>query len=198
VHSKAGHGWFVGPSTDADNDSVSLHGTPGIKVSFSEMARSKGLTPSAVVLSCEVVPADYEQAARLGVAPGSMLVGLHRLRLLDGIPVAVDRNVVPQAVLPDPLSIDFSRESLFAQLREHGMNPHHADCEVQATAAADNEAKLLGVDVGFPLLSVREVVYDNSGRRIEIGHLMYRSDRYRFRALVLATPTTEIVREQPR
>ena len=64
-------------------------------------------------------------------------------------------------------------------------------------AAADNEAQLLGVDVGFPLLSVREVLYDSTGRRIEIGHIVYRSDRYRFQALVLATPTTELVKEQP-
>jgi GntR family transcriptional regulator len=184
VHSRAGDGWFVGRSAEVEQKNLSLQGTPGVKVSFSEMARSKGLTPSAVVLSCDVVPADYEEASSLSVAPGSLLVVLRRLRLLDGLPIAVDQNVVPHALLPDPGSVDFSRESLFAQLRVNGANPHHADCEVQATAATEDDARLLDIEIGLPLLSVQEVLYDDTGRRIEIGHIKYRGDRYRFRTVV--------------
>lgn len=180
VNSKAGLGWFAGPGEESDV----LHATPGVKVSFSEMARSKGLNPDAVVLSHEVTRADYEQAAHLMIAPGSLLLSLRRLRLLNGIPVAVDENRVPYELVPNSESVDFSHESLFAEMRRFGTYPDHCDYEVEATAANEDDAQLLGTVVGFPLLVTREVLYDKAHRPIAVGSIRYRGDRYRFRAVL--------------
>lgn len=155
-------------------------------VSFTEMARSRGLTPDSVVISSSVRQADLDEANRLGVAPGAPLLSLRRIRRLDGLPVAVDHSRVPAALIPNYDSVDFAHGSLFEELRRNGVNPARADYEVQAEAAAADEARWLEVDPGFPLLSARELMLDDLGRRIELGHIRYRGDRYRFRALLRA------------
>jgi GntR family transcriptional regulator len=182
VHPQAGRGWFVGPP--AAERPVSEE--PGVLQSFTEMARSRGLQPGAVVLHCVRRPADLEEAEELGVAPGADLLSLRRLRQLDGIPVAVDHSLVPAHLLPDVAGDDFRDASLYAVLQRRGVRPHRADYEVQAIAADADHARLLGVDVGAPLLSARQICLDVAGRRIERGHITYRGDRYRFRAVLQA------------
>jgi GntR family transcriptional regulator len=57
---------------------------------------------------------------------------------------------------------------------------------VQAVAADEDHARLLGVEAGAPLLSARQLCVDVTGRRVERGHITYRGDRYRFRAVLQA------------
>ena len=152
--------------------------------SFTEMARSRGLTAGAVVLHCVRRPAELDEADDLGIAPGAPVLSLRRLRLLDGIAVAVDHSLVPSALLPDVGADDFRDASLYSALRRHGVSPQRADYEVQAIAADAEGARLLEVEPGAPLLSARQVCLDDRGRRIERGHITYRGDRYRFRAVL--------------
>jgi GntR family transcriptional regulator len=182
VHPQAGRGWFVGAA--ADDRAVSEE--PGVLQSFTEMAASRGLRAGAVVLHCLRRPAEFDEAEQLGVAPGADLLSLRRLRQLDGISVAVDHSLVPAYLLPDVEADDFRDASLYAALQRHGIRPMRADYEVQAIAADAEHAELLGVETGTPLLSARQICLDDQGRRIERGHITYRGDRYRFRAVLQA------------
>ena len=152
--------------------------------SFTEMARSRGLTAGAVVLHCVRRPAELDEADDLGIAPGAQVLSLRRLRLLDGIAVAVDHSLVPSALLPDVGADDFRDASLYSALRRHGVSPHRADYEVQAVAAdAEGPACSGGTAVLRCSPPVR-CALDDRGRRIERGHITYRGDRYRFRAVL--------------
>jgi DNA-binding GntR family transcriptional regulator len=186
VHPQAGRGWFVGRVQDRErpSDERPVSEEPGMLQSFTEMARSRGLTAGAVVLHCRRRPAELDEAEDLGIAPGAPVLSLRRLRQLDGIAVAVDHSLVPSAFLPDVDAEDFRDASLYSALRRHGVNPYRADYEVQAIAADAEDARLLGVEPGAPLLSARQVCLDDRGRRIERGHITYRGDRYRFRAVL--------------
>lgn len=182
VHPQPGRGWYVGRAQDQRPVSEE----PGVLQSFTEMALSRGLHPGAVLLHFLRRPADWDEAEALGIAPGALLVSLRRLRQLDGIPVAVDHSLVPAALLPDIDAEAFHEASLYAELQRHGVRPYRADYEVEAVAADAEHARLLGVDPGAPLLSARQICLDDQGRRIERGHITYRGDRYRFRAVLQA------------
>lgn len=182
VHPQAGRGWFVGAARAVQ----AVSEDPGVLQSFTEMAASRGLQAGAVVLHCARRPADWDEAHDLGVAPGAALLSLRRLRQLDGIAVAVDHSLVPAALLPDVVADDFRDASLYAALHRHGVRPFRADYEVQAIAADPEHAELLDLPVGAPLLAARQVCVDDGGRRIERGHITYRGDRYRFRAVLQA------------
>lgn len=182
VHPQAGRGWYLG----ASHLEAPVSEEPGVLQSFTEMARSRGLTPDSVVLHCQRRPAQWDEAEELAVAPGAELLSLRRLRRLDGIPVAVDHSLVPAALLPRASAEQFRTGSLYAALQGNGVRPVRADYEVQAVAADRDHAELLGVEVGSPLLSARQICTDTRGRRIERGHITYRGDRYRFRAVLRA------------
>jgi GntR family transcriptional regulator len=182
VHPQPGRGWYVGPVQDQRPVSEE----PGVLQSFTEMAQSRGLHAGAVLLHCLRRPAEWDEAEALGIAPGAELLSLRRLRQLDGIPVAVDHSLVPAALLPDVDAESFREASLYAELQRHGVRPYRADYEVEAVAADAEHARLLGVLPGAPLLSARQICLDDQGRRIERGHITYRGDRYRFRAVLQA------------
>ena len=182
VHPEAGRGWFVGPA----KDDRPVSEEPGVLQSFTEMASSRGLRAGSVVLHCVRRAAELDEAEDLGLAPGAQLLSLRRLRQLDGVSVAVDHSLVPAHLLPDVEPDDFRDASLYAALRRHGVRPHRADYEVQAVAANAEHAELLDIALGAPLLSARQICLDDQGRRIERGHITYRGDRYRFRAVLKA------------
>jgi GntR family transcriptional regulator len=174
-----GRGWYV---------AVEPVGEPAnVLISFSAMARAQRLTPSSKVLSQQIRPADLDEATELGVAPGADVLDLRRLRMLDDLPVALDRSRVPVAMVGGGLAdYDFARGSLYAVLTEAGAAPQRADYSVEALPADAEQARLLDLEPGQPLLVTRQVTFAADGRVIELGGIIYRGDRYRFRATLLA------------
>lgn len=178
VTSSAGRGWFV---------EQSLNEPPGALVSFSEMAASRGLHPTAKVLDARVRSATLDEAEALDIMPGAGLFALQRLRLIDGVAIAIDHSRLPHRLVPEIEHVDFTTASLHAVLKESfGLVPTRADYRVEATAANVEEAALLGVEDGTPLLDTTQTTYDQTAQRIELGSVTYRGDRYRFRAILLA------------
>ncbi|MFI0420996.1 GntR family transcriptional regulator [Spongiactinospora sp. 9N601] len=187
VEARAGRGWFVAaPGRTGAPDGAPIAEPPGKLMSFSEMARSKGHVPDSEVLTQEIRPATFEEAEQLGLVPGADLFSLRRLRRLNGLPVAVDHSLVPGDLLPDALATDFSTASLHDAFRAAGAPPTSADLEIEAIVADTEDATLLDVEEGSPLLKVRQLFLDAERRPIERGVIQYRADRYRYRATVRA------------
>lgn len=158
---------------------------PNALMSFTELGAARGLEASARVLVAQVEPADLDEAESFGVAPGADVFVLERLRLLDGVPVSVDRSRVPLARAPALADADFTSASLYATLEAAGAGPVRADYALQAVAADPRRAELLGVTPGFPLLRTTTTGYDAAGVLVELGEMVYRGDRYRFRATLV-------------
>lgn len=188
LESRAGLGWFAadGSAKEARRPSTPVFEPPGKLMSFTDMARSRRLVPDSIVLERNVHPAPFNEAEALNIAPGAEVLLLKRLRRLDGLSVAVDTSLVPLAVLPNALLIDFSTASLHDCFRAAGAAPVVADTEVEAIVANEAQARLLDVPEGFPLLNVQQAFFDAAGRPIERAVITYRGDRYRYRSRLSA------------
>jgi GntR family transcriptional regulator len=151
-------------------------------VSLSEAAGARGLEATARVLRADIRPSTLDEADAFGIAAGADLFELERVRLLDGLEVAVDHNRVPRRVLPGAPAIDFTTASLYGALGAAGHAPTSARTRIEAAAAGDHEARLLGLDAGAPVLVATDQVRDRSGRVVALGRTAYRSDRHRFLA----------------
>ena len=173
-----GRGWYVAAERVGEPANVLM--------SFTAMARSQRLTPSSRVLSQEIRSAHLDEAQQLGVAPGAEIFDLRRLRMLDGLPVALDRSRVPLAVAPDLAAFDFSKGSLYDALTQAGAAPQRADYSVEALPADAGQADLLDLEAGQPLLVTSQLTYSSQNRVVELGGIIYRGDRYRFRATLLS------------
>lgn len=67
----------------------------------------------------------------------------------------------------------------------YGYRIDRGEERIGAVKAGHEEAYLLKVDVGFPLLSSRRIACDANGLPIEYGLSLYRADRYVARILTL-------------
>jgi GntR family transcriptional regulator len=162
---------------------------PNELMSFSEMAASRGLTPRARVLNTRVRSATIDEAETLGLAPGASLFEIERLRLMDDVPIMIDRSCIPLALAPELVEVDFSRVSLYSVLENRGVQPARANFAVEAIAADEHRAALLDLEPGEPLLRCSQLTEDETGRLIEMCEMVYRGDRYRFRATLVRSGT---------
>ncbi len=180
VRAARGSGRFVSDAALAE--------PPNVLLSFTELGAERGLSATSQVLGTVVRPASFEEAELFGVAPGADVFELYRLRMLNGVAVALDATRVPLSRAPKLPTIDFSTASLYAVLDTAGASLVRADYTTEAVAADAEQARQLGVTPGSPLLLARTTSYDMSDRVVELGETAYRSDRYRFRATLVRKP----------
>ena len=180
VRAARGSGRFVSDAALAE--------PPNTLLSFTELGAERGLLASSRVLGSRVRSATLDEAEVFGVAPGADVFELDRLRMLDGVAVALDHTRVPLVLAPVLPTIDFGAASLYAVLDEAGAGLVRADYTTEAVAADASTARQLGVTPGSPLLLATTTSYDTSDRVVELGETTYRSDRYRFRATLVRKP----------
>jgi GntR family transcriptional regulator len=161
---------------------------PNTLMSLNEVARSRGLDPTSVVLRAEVRAATIDEADAFAIAPGADLFELERLRMLDGLPISVDINRVPLRILPGAPEMEWATASLYEALEAAGNAPARADYELEARPAGAPQAELLGLAPDAPVLFATTVAMTDDGRVVDLGRTVYRADRYRFQATLMRRP----------
>ncbi|SEE94553.1 GntR family transcriptional regulator [Arthrobacter alpinus] len=143
-------------------------------MSFTEWAESLGKVPGQKTQEIARRAAGALAAAQLGLQPQDPVVTLLRLRSLDGEPAMVERSYfVPLAGQP-LFDFDTDSGSTFRHLLGAGVDLHSARHTIDAIAAEAQDAELLGIVVGSPLLRERRVTFSSTGEPLE-----YADDRYR-------------------
>lgn len=157
---------------------------------FTAEMRALGLKASSRVLKAGVQPAAAEEAGQLGIALNAPIYRLLRLRLADGLPVAIEEIRLPLERFPGVEKLDFARLSLYQTLREkYEIRVSRADEILEARSATRREAELLDVQARASLLVISRTLWSTDGLPVETAHSVYRGDRYR---AVLSIPATDI------
>jgi DNA-binding GntR family transcriptional regulator len=136
----------------------------------------EGRAPTTEVLLYETLPPSPALAEKLGVELDKPVLHLKRLRSADDAPIAIMENHLLEA--PAVLREELEHRGLYEMLRERGTTMRVARQFVSAKAASKDEARLLDVPVGSPILTLERTAYDQSGRVVEVGRTHYRPDRY--------------------
>jgi DNA-binding GntR family transcriptional regulator len=136
-------------------------------------------TPHTRVLRLDRGEVDSETAAQLQLVSGAVVWRLDRLRLVGGEPLALLSNVVPVDVV-DLEAADLSATGLYDHFRRCGLQIRVAHQSIGARRATAREARLLGISRGDPLVTMRRIAFDDSGRAVELGSHAYRPDLYSF------------------
>jgi GntR family transcriptional regulator len=145
-----------------------------------EEVASRGGHVHSDVRRQEVVPADDDVADALEIAPGERVVMIERLRYVDGEPWSWTTTFLPHEVGVLVLGDDLSDQSLYALLETHGIRAVRGVRSAEAASADEDQAGLLGVGVGQPLLVLRSVGFDEHERPMEYFVAYHRGDRSRF------------------
>jgi GntR family transcriptional regulator len=156
-----------------------VHRQAGNLLSFTEEMRRRGRVPSSRVLARDVREPSPAEASRLQLGPGETVMVLRRLRLADEEPVAIEEAVFPAAAVAGVLeSADLEHRSLHDTLVHGGHVPTQGRARLGAEAAGPEDALLLGVTKGSPLLVEKRVIHDQDGNPLELCESRYAGDRY--------------------
>lgn len=158
---------------------------PRTLISFTEMARRRGVIPRTKVLSQVVRDATLNEAQELATPLLSPVLDIERLRALGETPICIDRCIVVLDRAPGLDSVELENRSLYEEMTRLGARPARSDFAVEAVGANEREATLLEVSVGSPLLLGAETCFDTVGRPLLVGSTRYRANAYRFYATML-------------
>lgn len=150
--------------------------------SFSEDLLRRGIQPGQIIRSIEYLTPSEGILHRLELPKDARVLRVDRIRLGDNTPIglqttylAIDENQV------------LSREDIEAsgslyRLLQDKLNiiPTEADETLEVTLATPEEATLLQIKPGAPLLLTERLTYDQYRRPIEFVKILYRGDRYRY------------------
>jgi DNA-binding GntR family transcriptional regulator len=167
VYRVPGRGTFVAPAR--------ANRTASHILSFSDEMRRRGRRPRSRIVERGRRAATSDEARRL--ATREVFV-LRRVREADGEPVALETAVFPADRVQAVLDGDLESVSVFATLAAAGLVPTAGRAAIGAEAATADDAKLLGVKKGEPLLVERRLILDQDGAPLELTESRYVGSRY--------------------
>lgn len=163
---------------------------------FYQDMQAKGHAPVSTVLKQEIVAAPRRIAAFLQTKIGTAVIQVDRVRFLDGEPIVLVSTYLPYELCPKLLKADLTQASLYAFLQEeYGIEIARGHRTLEAVAATEEEATLLEVEEGDPLVLIDSVSYLTDGTPIEYYHALHRGDRSRFEVELIRVRERGNVRE---
>ncbi|HLR46299.1 MAG TPA: GntR family transcriptional regulator [Deinococcales bacterium] len=167
---KRGKGTFVS-STKAERSASRLLG-------FEEDTLNHALRPTTEVLGAGWVDAGREDQQLLGLPSGSRVWQVDRLRSVNDELIGINHVVLLETWGKKLREQDY-RRSLYSILRQSLADEvTEAEQRIEATAADDGQAGLLGIAVGAPLLRIVRTTYLERHGLIGLTRTFYRGDRY--------------------
>ncbi|MFY0405979.1 GntR family transcriptional regulator [Solicola sp. PLA-1-18] len=141
--------------------------------SFADALRSHDLSPSTTVLHHAVEPAPAHVVETLGEVT---TLHVHRLRLGDDVPLAVEHAWFPASLVADP-GTDALAGSLYDHLDGLSLLPDAGEETVTAALPTPEEARLLAMHESRPVLRlVRRAT--SGGVAVEHAEAVFPADRY--------------------
>ena len=175
---RQGRGTFVAPPKVTQ---------PMRLASYTQTMSSQGRRPGSQIVDTAVVDADPDVADQLGLAAGSPVVRVERVRFADDEPMAVETVYLDHARFADVGAELTADASLYALLESrYGVVLARADETIETVLAPPAAARLLGTDSATPMLLLTRSTRDASGRPVEYVRSLYRGDRFRFSTQLLS------------
>ena len=168
---KQGKGTFVSAPRGGQRPR-SLH-------SFHETCRLNGVKPGVTMIHVMEATANRTDAEELNLQPGTRVLETLRVLRADGVPVALERNrfSMAYAYLEDQ---DLTG-SLYALLREFGVEAGQAVHDLTLCRADEETASLLEIPAGTPLIRLHEVIFDQRGRPLHNSIQLIRGEQFVYR-----------------
>jgi len=165
---------------------VATHAEEGTRYRFLRLATDAGTPPllRRRLLDCRRMRSGEEVASALHLAPGDPVVEVRRL-LLDGDkPVVLDDLWLPGADFRglDAAKLEQWRGPLYRLFEaEYSVRMIRAEERIRAVAATAEEAALLQLPVGAPLLLVERRSFTYGDRPVELRRGLYHTAGHHYR-----------------
>jgi len=141
----------------------------------------RGLTPVTKVLHQRVIPCPDSVAEYLEVKPGEEVIDIKRLRFINNEPIQLVTTYIPLHICPSLAEVDLTNRSLYEYMEKTcAIKLSRGKRFLESVLATKEEAELLGIKKGAPLLMLDSISYNAAGLVIEYYPALHRGDRSRF------------------
>ena len=148
---------------------------------FPKRIGKKGSEITTATLLSEVTAASKEVAQALEITERDPVIVLSRLRKIDGVPFYIEISHTPYEACPGFMNSDCRAHSLHVILEKtYGFNIDHATVSIGAIAADKDQAVLLELKKGAPLLRMSQTAYLKDGSPIQYLEAISRSDKFKY------------------
>ncbi|NVK34666.1 MAG: phosphonate metabolism transcriptional regulator PhnF [Rhodobacteraceae bacterium] len=135
---------------------------------FSEIISSQDRTPSGRTIGSGQDEADALLALRLDVPPGTQLLRIETLRVVDGAPVLVATSWFEAERFRDAVGVYEATHSFTEVLKSGGVHDYERkESRISAELVEPQDALHLGIASGQPVLVVESVNVDQDGRPVQ-------------------------------
>ncbi|MBI3966234.1 MAG: GntR family transcriptional regulator [Chloroflexi bacterium] len=173
LYRQQGKGTFVAPPKISE-PLDSLFG-------FAEVLQKQGRLPAIHVLAIETQVASPEVCRNLLLPSGAEATYIERRVDVDGQPLFFDQSFLPAAFGLQPTRRELESQALLQWLEAAGHSIGDAVHSIAARVVSPEEAAVLQLGAGSPVLVARRVAYTDRGQTLVYSQAIYRSDRYEYR-----------------
>lgn len=141
-----------------------------VAVGLTQMLQEKGARAGSLLLGFDVERAPLKIAEKLQLRLGAGVYVIRRLRTSNDEPFCVETSYIPVDIAPGiaRAELDVPEASLYRIMQErHGIRFARNDETLKLSFATQEEADLLGLNHGDPVMLLRTVVFDDNDRPVE-------------------------------
>jgi len=159
---------------------LSLENKPARIASFFIEMQRDGYKPTSIILEFKISKSNNSISRHLGIRDNDPVVKLKRIRLIDGEPVLLQENYIPENLCPGILNENLESSALTELLESKYRFKQNYAIEKMKAIVADNESvKFLNYKKGLPILYV-EGVYYHDDKPLQLVYKKFRGDRYTY------------------
>lgn len=151
--------------------------------SYTETIESLGMKPGSKLLYHGVEASPKHLADTMGLDEVYVIA---RLRLADGIPLAIERDHFPVEVGRRLAEHDLDKAVYYTILEQSlGITLYEADLTIMSSIPTEEDADLLGIPKSTSVLVTERLTLDINHELVEYSRQVFRSDMYAFRVKMM-------------
>ena len=170
VSSRQGRGTFV--------ECAPINYPIGARTRFSEIISGQAKEPGGRLIASFRETAAPWLIDKLRLPAGAAVHRIETLHVADGVPVSVSTAWFPAARFPDLVLHYAETGSVTKALAAHGVTDYsRARTDISARAADQDEAQLLQIPAGTPVLVTAVLNVDKSGAPVQVARTRFAAER---------------------
>jgi GntR family transcriptional regulator len=147
--------------------------------SMTEDLSLDALEPSNKILLQEVIEASEDIRNGLKLSEGVTVIHIHNLRMAMQLPFAIEDMYFSHDRFPAMVNLDLNNRSVYITLEKvYDAQPQEALDLISAGSASIQEARLLGINKGAPVMRVIRTSTDRFGLPVEYSKIVFHAGRY--------------------
>ncbi|MEG0751462.1 MAG: GntR family transcriptional regulator [Oscillospiraceae bacterium] len=151
-------------------------------VGMREQLEEMGYEVKTEVIEMTQITCPPSIAKKMGIGLGETANKLVRLRFVKNEPFSIHTSYIPTRLCEGLENRDISGDQLCAILnRDYGLVRSSVVETLESVLATDAEAELLGIKRGYPLLLLRDKIYNSRGELFEFSSVVFRGDKIKIR-----------------